>query len=78
MNLLTAIREAVGTLESTQVTCFTCVHFCNDLSVVEAALPGIGSFSSIHASVRADDGLCERHQTLINGKRRCADYVPRA
>ena len=77
MSLLKAFREAVGKRTDAQVTCFTCAHFRNDLASVEAALPGIASFSSIHASVRADDGLCGLHQTIINGRRPCEGYQRR-
>jgi hypothetical protein len=59
-------------------TCFACIHFRNDAATLTAALPGLSVFSSFHASVRADDGLCLRHDRFINGGRRCAQFAPRS
>ncbi|MGD0185834.1 MAG: hypothetical protein ABSC25_11370 [Roseiarcus sp.] len=57
-------------------TCFGCRHFDNDPAAMEAAFPGLTTFSSGHASVRADDGLCAKHATYLNGRRACAEREP--
>jgi hypothetical protein len=50
------------------------VHFRNDPAALEAALPGLNSLSSARASVRADDGLCGRHERLVGVRASCADF----
>jgi hypothetical protein len=56
--------------------CGGCSGFADDPGRLLAALPGLGSLSSPHASVRAGDGLCLRHGRVINGRAACADYAP--
>ncbi|MGO9744210.1 MAG: hypothetical protein ACLPN5_22345 [Roseiarcus sp.] len=70
MRLLAALREAFAAGE--RATCFGCRAFVNDPEFVEASLPGLTTFSSGFASVRADDGWCLRHETYLNGRRACA------
>jgi hypothetical protein len=74
MRLAEALRAAWSKPDCGQ-GCAGCARFRNDPVSIEAALPGINSFSSAHASVRADDGLCTLHGLLINGRRGCADYL---
>jgi hypothetical protein len=74
MSLLQAIRSAMSRNDSAQETCFSCAHFCNEPARVEVELPGLATFSSAHASVRAQDGLCLEHDLVINGRRRCAHF----
>ncbi|MBO0712813.1 MAG: hypothetical protein J2P47_16190 [Acetobacteraceae bacterium] len=58
--------------------CRTCRHFRNDAAFLETALPGLTSMSSAHGSVRADDGLCLRHDRYLGADSSCADYAARA
>jgi hypothetical protein len=74
MTFLETLRAALSA-PAGQRGCRGCAHFRNDAATVEAALPGINSFSSAHASVRADDGLCTFHGFLINGRRGCAEHT---
>jgi hypothetical protein len=55
--------------------CGTCRHFRNDSTYLEIAIPGLSSLSSGSASVRADDGLCLRHDRYLGAGRSCADFV---
>jgi hypothetical protein len=55
--------------------CGSCVHFRNDAAYLEAATPGLASFGSADASVRADDGLCTRHDRYASARARCADFA---
>ena len=71
------LRAALARNDNARPTCFGCAHFHNDTETIQRVLPGISSFSSAHASVRADDGLCARHDTLINGRGSCADFLGR-
>jgi len=59
-------------------SCGTCRHFRNDPAYLEKALPGLTSFSSGHASVRSDDGLCAEHDLYLSSNSTCPRYAPRA
>ena len=54
--------------------CRRCRFFRNDPAFLEAAIPGLTSFSSGHAAVRADDGLCLRHDRYLSAHASCADF----
>jgi hypothetical protein len=58
--------------------CGSCGHFRNDPSYLEAAIPGLASLSSGDASVRADDGLCLRHDRYLSARASCKDFTPAA
>ena len=58
--------------------CRTCRHFRNDAAFLEAAFAGLTSMSSGYGSVRADDGICLRHDRYLGARSSCADYTPRA
>jgi hypothetical protein len=73
MNMLATLRSALLRGDARE-SCFSCAQFCDDPADIEAALPGLAIFSSAHASVRAQDGLCLQHHRVINGRRRCADF----
>ncbi len=77
MTLIETFRAALKPRADGPPGCFGCAHFHNDTETIQRVLPGISSFSSAHASVRADDGLCARHDTLINGRGSCADFLGR-
>jgi hypothetical protein len=55
--------------------CGSCRDFRNDPAYLEAAIPGLTCLSSGSASVRADDGLCLRHDRYLGAGRSCADFV---
>jgi len=54
--------------------CGRCVSFRNDRAYLEAAMPGLTSMSSGDASVRADDGICLRHDRYLSARASCADF----
>jgi hypothetical protein len=58
--------------------CRTCRHFRNDAAFLEAAFAGLTSMSSGYGSVRADDGICLRHDRYLGAGSSCADYASRA
>jgi hypothetical protein len=58
--------------------CGACRHFRNDPAYLEAAIPGLKCLSSGAASVRADDGLCLRHDRYLSAGRSCADFASSA
>jgi hypothetical protein len=58
--------------------CGSCAHFRNDPAYLEAAMPGLSSLSSAYGSVRADDGICLRHDRYLSARASCADFSARA
>jgi hypothetical protein len=63
-------------LDPGQQRCGNCVSFRNDRAYLEAAMPGLTSMSSGDASVRADDGICLRHDRYLSAWASCADFIP--
>jgi hypothetical protein len=61
-----------------QRACGNCVHFQNDPAALEKAWPGLTSMSSGFASVRAHDGLCERHDLYLSNLDGCGDFSLRS
>jgi hypothetical protein len=74
MSLFSAISDAISNRCGKRESCFPCAYFCDDPARTEAELPGLATFSSAHASVRAQDGLCLVQDRVINGRRRCAAF----
>jgi len=60
-------REARG-------RCLDCRHFCNDPAVIERAFPGLTAMGSGYADVRANDGLCARHDLYLALTNGCAEF----
>jgi hypothetical protein len=58
-----------------QRACAGCVHFRNDPSYLEAAVKGLTVMGSGHASVRAQDGICQRHDRFVGPRSSCADFT---
>jgi hypothetical protein len=54
--------------------CRNCVHFRNDPAFLERTMAGLTSFSSAYASVRADDGICQRHDRYLSARSCCQDF----
>jgi hypothetical protein len=63
--------------EAGQGQCRTCRHFRSDPRLIEALTPGLVSFGSGDASVRADDGLCLHHARYVAANAGCESYEPR-
>jgi hypothetical protein len=55
--------------------CGNCTHFRNDPAWLEQAIPGLASFSSGDASVRAEDGVCLHHDRYLGAHASCADFT---
>ena len=54
--------------------CRHCRHFRNDPALIEAEMPGLNSMSSGYGSVRADDGICLRHDRYLNAEASCPQF----
>ncbi len=55
--------------------CGHCKHFCNDPAMIEATFQGMSAMCSGHASVRANDGLCDRHGVYLSFRDTCSDFA---
>jgi hypothetical protein len=58
--------------------CLTCRHFRNDAAFLETAFSGLNSMSSGYGSVRADDGICLRHDRYLGAHSSCDDHSARS
>jgi hypothetical protein len=76
MTIRNFFHRAASATSSAAPACFDCTHFRNDPAFIAAQLPGIGMLSSPHASVLSNDGICDLHQLIINGRQRCHDHEP--
>jgi len=57
--------------------CARCAHFRCDPRELEAHIPGLLTFGSADASVRADDGLCVVHDLYLSAASSCANFASR-
>jgi hypothetical protein len=57
--------------------CGACVHFRNDPAYLESVFAGLSSLSSAWASVRAEDGLCLRHERYLGARSWCDAFEAR-
>ena len=57
--------------------CRACRSFRNDPVFMEATFPGLNVLSSAWASVRADDGVCLRHERHLSAEATCPDFERR-
>jgi len=55
--------------------CGNCAYFRNAPREIEAAFPGLSAMSSGSASVRAQDGLCDRHGVYLSYRDTCGDFT---
>lgn len=71
--------RSTGELQARQQRCCrACGFFHNDAATLEATFKGLTSFSSAHASVRSEDGLCQKHDRYLSADATCPAFVPRA
>jgi len=60
-----------------RASCRGCAHFLNDPLEMERLLPGLASFCSGSASVRADDGVCRLHDRYLRASDHCDQWQNR-
>ena len=60
-----------------QRRCGACAHFRNDPAYLESLFAGLSSLSSAWASVRAEDGLCLRHERYRDARSWCDAFEAR-
>ena len=57
-------------------SCRNCVHFRNDPEFLETTFKGLSAMSSAWGSVRAEDGICQKHDRYLSPEAFCADFAP--
>jgi len=57
--------------------CRDCVFFRNDAAYLERAIEGLRVMSSGYASVRAEDGVCLRHDRYLSAWASCGEFQAR-
>jgi len=55
--------------------CIACRHFATDAATLERELPGLVSMGSGYSSVRANDGICRRHDRYVSASQHCAQFL---
>jgi hypothetical protein len=55
--------------------CLDCRYFMHAPLEIESLFAGLSSFSSGHASVRADDGLCLMHDRYVAATSTCERFA---
>jgi hypothetical protein len=68
------VAQGAGLAED---SCGSCRYFCQSPHEIESQMPGMRSLGSGHASVRASDGICRRHDRYLTASSHCADYQQR-
>ena len=58
--------------------CRACAHFRNDPKYLETVFSGLTSLSSGYGSVRADNGICLRHDRYLSARASCPQFTARA
>jgi hypothetical protein len=58
--------------------CRACAHFRNDPGWLETAITGLATMGSAWGSVRAEDGICLRHDRFTSAAAGCAQFELRA
>jgi len=64
-----------GQAQRAAESCATCAHFRCDPQQLENAIPGLRSFGSGFAAVRADDGLCVLRDRYLSATAHCAQHA---
>ena len=54
--------------------CIECRFFENNPKALEEALPGLNTLSSAYGSVRAEAGICSRHDLFLASWKSCKDF----
>jgi hypothetical protein len=55
--------------------CIACRHFASDAATLERELPGLVSMGSGYGSVRANDGICRRHDRYVSASHYCEQFL---
>jgi hypothetical protein len=69
--------SAAGGAAMVEDSCGSCRYFCESPHEIESQMPGMRSLGSGHASVRAADGICRRHDRYLGAASNCADFERR-
>jgi hypothetical protein len=78
MKLRAARGTAAAADAAPEQSCGSCRYFCQSPHEIESQMPGMRSLGSGHASVRAADGICRRHDRYLGAASLCAGYEHRS
>ena len=70
------VRRRPASVRPSPGTCRDCAFFRDDPAYMESQVAGLTSFGSGNASVRGDDGLCERHGKYTSAQSACSALMP--
>lgn len=56
--------------------CIGCRFFNNNPALIETVFPGLNVLSSAYSSVRAEAGICSRHEVFISPGYNCRLFEP--
>jgi hypothetical protein len=70
-------RPPLSVVAAPRPACAACRHFMDDPAALERAFPGFSAMGSARASVRAGDGICERHGVYVSAHDGCGDFSAR-
>lgn len=56
--------------------CIRCLHFNNSPEYLESVFKGMTTLSSAYASVRKQDGICDRRDLYLSADCFCEDFEP--
>ena len=54
--------------------CSQCRYFSDNPAEIEKTFPGLNALSSAYGSVRADAGICSRHDLFLTPRHQCGDF----
>ncbi len=54
--------------------CSQCRYFSNSPAEIEKAFPGLNILSSAYGAVRADAGICSRHDLFLTPRHQCTEF----
>lgn len=67
-------RNATPQEPPANMRCINCGHFRNSPEYLEEAIKGLSTMSSGHASVRMDDGICEKNEEYLSAYDWCDKF----
>ena len=67
-------RNATPKEPPANMRCINCSHFRNSPEYLEETIKGLKTMSSGHASVRMDDGICEKNEEYLSAYDWCDHF----
>ena len=71
------VKEEMNAKMAVQNICINCKHFSNSPAYLESVFKGMTTFSSGHASIRKDDGICQVNDVYLSADHWCDKFTSR-